>query len=165
NINVPELSRAGTQGWRQGRNGTRGGAVQRRAATTNWFHPFVFGPIEEEMARTGWSPSQTVKILQRKNPAVYKSLGKGTISRWRVTGENKWTEDTLARISAGKAITASGRTGILTPFPEITENVKQTLQGLRSSGAIVNVSIARGLLIAKITEAKRQLLTKFKVSE
>ncbi|KAF8145397.1 hypothetical protein K438DRAFT_1630194 [Mycena galopus ATCC 62051] len=85
-IDVPELSRAGTQSWRQGRNGTKGGAVQKRAATTNWFHPFVFGPIEEQMIRTDWSPSHTIKNLQRKNPAVYKSLAKGTISRWRVDG-------------------------------------------------------------------------------
>jgi hypothetical protein len=80
-------------------------------------------------------------------------------------GEKKWTQATLDRISAGKAITASGRTGILALYPEITKDVKETPQGLRAASAIVNVSIARGLLIAKITEDQPQLLTKFKVSE
>ncbi|KAJ6525350.1 hypothetical protein B0H19DRAFT_971344, partial [Mycena capillaripes] len=125
--------------------------------STNWFHPFL-------MIKADWSPSLTVKRLQKRSP-MYKSLGKGTISRWRITGEKKWTQATLDRISAGKAIPACGRTGILAPYPEITTNVKETLQGLRSAGAIVNVSIARGLLIAKITEDQPQLLTKFKVSE
>ncbi|KAJ6569933.1 hypothetical protein B0H10DRAFT_1713239, partial [Mycena sp. CBHHK59/15] len=62
-------------------------------------------------------------------------------------------------------ITASGRTGILTPYPDITKNVKDALQGLRTAGAIVNVSITRGLLLSEISDQKPELLTKFKASE
>ncbi|KAJ7659646.1 hypothetical protein DFH06DRAFT_989425 [Mycena polygramma] len=161
-MDVAETSRAAAQSWRQGWKGTKGGAVQKKAATTNWFHPFLWGPIKEEMRHSDWSPSLATKRLHTQSP-LSKTLGKGTISRWRVTGEKKWTESTTDRISSGKAISASGCTGILSPYPEITVNVKETLQGLRAAGAIVNVSIVRGLLIAQITKDKPELLTRFKV--
>ncbi|KAJ7762678.1 hypothetical protein B0H16DRAFT_1884097 [Mycena metata] len=147
-IDVAGTSRAGTQGWRDQRNGTRGGAVQKKAATVNWFSPFLFDSIDTGMRRTGWSPTAT-----------------GTISRWRVKGKNEWLPATMDKIIAGRALTASGRTGILAPYPDITNNVKETLQGLRTAGAVVNVSITRGLLIAEITQQQPQLLSKFKVSE
>ncbi|KAJ7692093.1 hypothetical protein B0H17DRAFT_1061886 [Mycena rosella] len=164
-LDVAETSRAGTQGWRDKRNGREGGAVQKKAATVNWFHPFLFGAIEKEMRRTGWSPSATVKNLQKSSP-LYKGLHKGTISRWRVKGKNEWGPATLEKIATGRAITASGRTGPLARYPEITENAKDTLKGLRTAGAIVNnvnVSIARGVLLAEIEQQQPQLLVNFKV--
>ncbi|KAJ7128500.1 hypothetical protein C8R44DRAFT_732842 [Mycena epipterygia] len=155
-IDVAGASRAGTQGWRAGRNGTKGGAVQKKAVTVNWFNP---------NATTGWSPSATVRNLQRQSPVLFKGLAKGTISRWRVKGKSEWTPATLEKVVAGRAITASGRTGILAQYPNITKNVKETLRGLRDSGAVVNVSIARGLMLAEISAQQPQILDKFKVSE
>ncbi|KAJ6449476.1 hypothetical protein C8R45DRAFT_917279 [Mycena sanguinolenta] len=162
--NVAETSRAGAQAWRAGRNGTKGGTVQKKATAANWFHPFLWGPIEKQMRRSGWRPSLAVRKLQLESP-LYKTLQKGTISRWRVRGKKEWLPVTLAKISAGKVITASGRTGILAPYPDITKNVKETLQGLRTAGAVVNVSIARGILIAEISQQQPQLLQKFNASE
>ncbi|KAJ7872859.1 hypothetical protein B0H14DRAFT_2204338, partial [Mycena olivaceomarginata] len=103
--------------------------------------------------------------LQKQSPVLYKSLAKGTLSRWREKGKAKWTAATLARITKGGAVAASGRTGILAQYPDITKNVKEMLQGLRSAGAIVNVSIARGVLLAEISAQQPDLLTNFKVSE
>ncbi|KAJ6471332.1 hypothetical protein C8R45DRAFT_763810, partial [Mycena sanguinolenta] len=48
---------------------------------------------------------------------------------------------------------------------DITKQVKETLQGLRVTGAIVNVSIVRGVLITEINQQQPHLLSKFKVSE
>ncbi|KAJ7024076.1 hypothetical protein C8F04DRAFT_1192814 [Mycena alexandri] len=164
-IDVAGASRAGTQGWRDQRNGTRGGAVQKKAATVNWFSPFLFDYIDKAMRRTGWSPTASVNYLQRENPVLFGTLHKGTISRWRVKGKDEWLPATMDKVIAGRALTASGRTGVLTPYPDITKNVKETLQGLRTAGAVVNVSITRGILIAEITQQQRHLLSKFKVSE
>ncbi|KAJ7256086.1 hypothetical protein C8J57DRAFT_1517808 [Mycena rebaudengoi] len=164
-IDVPGTSRAGTQGWRAQRNGRNGGAVQKKAQTVNWYNPFLFGHIETAMRRTGWSPTAAVNSLQRDFPNLFKSLAKGTISKWRVKGKNEWKKETMDKVVSGRIITASGRTGILTPYPEITRNVKEILQGLRVAGAVVNVSIARGLLVAEIKEQQPHLLEKFKVSE
>ncbi|KAJ7222719.1 hypothetical protein C8J57DRAFT_1253667 [Mycena rebaudengoi] len=105
-VNVAETSRAGTQGWQDKRNGREGGAVQKRAATVNYFHPFLWDSIDKQMRLTGWSPSATAQKLQRMSP-LYKGLQKGTISKWRVKGKNEWQPATLERIIQGKAITAS----------------------------------------------------------
>ncbi|KAJ6565989.1 hypothetical protein B0H10DRAFT_2358440 [Mycena sp. CBHHK59/15] len=163
-VNIAGTSRAGTQDWQAKRNGTKGGAVQKKTASVNWFHPFSFGLINKEMCLTGWSPSATARNLQCWSPP-YKGLQKGTILRWRVKGKNEWKSDTLEKIGNTRAITASGWTGILTPYPDITKNVKDTLQGLQTAGAIVNVSIARGVLLSEISGQKPELLTKFKASK
>ncbi|KAJ7247701.1 hypothetical protein C8J57DRAFT_1240641 [Mycena rebaudengoi] len=164
-IDVPGTSHAGTQGWQAQRNGRNGGAMQKKAQTVNWYNPFLFGHIETAMQCTGWSPTAAVNSLLRDFPNLFKSLAKGTISKWRVKGKNEWKKETMDKVVAGRIITASGRTGILTPYPEITRNVKEILQGLRVAGAVVNVSIARGLLVAEIKEQQPHLLEKFKVSE
>ncbi|KAJ7624176.1 hypothetical protein B0H17DRAFT_1151323 [Mycena rosella] len=79
-IDVAGLSRVGTQGWRVQRNGTKGGAVQKKAASVNWFTLFLFGRIETAMRRTGWSPTAAVQKLQRESPMLFRGLAKGTIS-------------------------------------------------------------------------------------
>jgi hypothetical protein len=163
-VNVAEISHAGTQAWRFELNGTKGGTIRKRASQVNWYHPFLFGPIDKQMRRTGWSPSATVRNLQCESP-LYKTLHKGNLSRWQVKGKNEWKDETTKKIAAGKAITASGRTGILAPYPDITKHVKEILRGLRMAGGIVNVPIVRALLIAEISEQAPQLLNQFKASE
>ncbi|KAJ6471330.1 hypothetical protein C8R45DRAFT_936767 [Mycena sanguinolenta] len=54
-----------------------------------------------------------VMLLQCDYSVLYKSLQKGTISRWRVKGKNEWSAATMEKVTAGRAIAASGRTGIL----------------------------------------------------
>ncbi|KAJ6472516.1 hypothetical protein C8R45DRAFT_1164232 [Mycena sanguinolenta] len=144
-IDVPEISRAGTQGWRMQRNGTRGGAVQKKAVSMNYFNPFLFMHIDKAMVRTGWSPTAAVDFLQHEHPVLYKSLRKGTISRWQVKGKKEWSAAMMAKVTAGRAIAASGHTGILAPCPDITNQVKETLRGLRTAGTTINVSIVRGV--------------------
>ncbi|KAJ7889710.1 hypothetical protein B0H13DRAFT_1887903 [Mycena leptocephala] len=115
-VDVVGTSRAGTQGWRAHRDGTRGGAVQKKAASVNWFTPF--------------------------DKAI-----KGTISRWRVKGKNEWTADALMKANAGKVIAATGRTGILAPYPDITKNVKETLQGDILPELVINADQAGNYLL------------------
>jgi hypothetical protein len=163
-VDVAGIYRVETQGWRKARNGSKNGTVQKMTAAVNWFHPFLFGPIDKQTRLTGWSPSHTARNLHKQS-ALHKGLQKCTISRWRVKGKDEWTPATLDKITAGKAITASGRTGILTPYPDITIKIKETLTRLRTAGAIVNVSIARAVLLAEIESQHPQLLEKFKASE
>ncbi|KAJ6460178.1 hypothetical protein C8R45DRAFT_1109067 [Mycena sanguinolenta] len=164
-IDVAGVSRPGTQRWRGKRNGTKGGAVQKKAATVNYYHPFLFMHIDKAMACMGCSLTAAVNLLQHDYPVLFKSLRKGTISRWRVKGKKEWSAATMEKVTVSRAIAASGRTGILAPYPEITKQVKETLQGLRVAGAIVNVSIVRRVLITEINQQQPHLLSKFKVSE
>jgi hypothetical protein len=53
----------------------------------------------------------------------------------------------------------------LTPYPEIIDTIMETLQGVRTSGCVVNVLIARALMIAIIKDAHPEVLDKFKCSE
>ncbi|KAJ6625719.1 hypothetical protein B0H10DRAFT_1942248 [Mycena sp. CBHHK59/15] len=46
---VATVSHAGTQGWREGRNGTKGGAIQKRVVTVNWCNPFLWNAINKDM--------------------------------------------------------------------------------------------------------------------
>ncbi|KAJ7240269.1 hypothetical protein C8J57DRAFT_1085944, partial [Mycena rebaudengoi] len=55
--------------------------------------------------------------------------------------------------------------GILMPYPEIVEEIVMTLRGLRVSGCVVNVHIARSLMIAIIGKHQLQLLQSFSCSE
>ncbi|KAJ6503720.1 hypothetical protein C8R45DRAFT_768032, partial [Mycena sanguinolenta] len=48
---------------------------------------------------------------------------------------------------------------------DITNQVKETLRGLRAAGATVNVSTVQGVLVVEINEQQPQPLLKFKVSE
>jgi hypothetical protein len=48
-VDVVGTSKAVTQGWRAHRDGTRGGAVQKKAASVNWFTPFLFTLIDKAM--------------------------------------------------------------------------------------------------------------------
>ncbi|CAK5278788.1 unnamed protein product, partial [Mycena citricolor] len=164
-IDVAGVSRAGTQGWRERRDGLRGGVVQGPAVIPNYFQPFLWNLLHKTAVQEDWSPTRIVKRLQRDHPALFKTLSKGTISRWKEKGKNEWSVDTKKKISTGGVVTRTGRTGILAPFPNITLCVKNFLIGIRQSGGIVNVSITRGLLLSEVEQQAPQLLLKFKVSE
>ncbi|KAJ7907744.1 hypothetical protein B0H13DRAFT_1618156, partial [Mycena leptocephala] len=92
-------------------------------------------------------------------------LHRGTVGKWIVPKQHRFTDAALAKISARRSLACSGRVGILAPYPEIVAKMVETLQSVRTSGCAVNVPIARGLMIAIIKDARPELLEKFKCSE
>ncbi|KAJ7197537.1 hypothetical protein GGX14DRAFT_309100, partial [Mycena pura] len=96
----------------------------------------------------------------------FEKLHAGTLSRYKVTGENKWSESTLESVKRGSVIQGSGRTGVLVKHPLIVESVKTTLQAIRAAKAPLTVSIVRALMRAEIEEEAPELLEKgLKISE
>ncbi|KAJ7905213.1 hypothetical protein B0H13DRAFT_1881222 [Mycena leptocephala] len=166
---VASLSRPQTQGWKQHQTGTLGGVVRGPTKKVFWFHPFLFALIQAALIRYDWSPSKTVEYLKRTHPALFNSpnsrLNKGTLWKWLVPKQHRFTDTALLKISTRRSLTGSGRTGILAPYPETVEAIVKMLKGLRTSGCVVNVPIARSVMIAIIREQHPELLDKFTCSE
>ncbi|THU80666.1 hypothetical protein K435DRAFT_600201, partial [Dendrothele bispora CBS 962.96] len=163
---IAELSRAGGSKWREGRNGTLGGAVQGRAQRTNWYHPFLWIHISHTMVQADWQAGYAVKILQREHPVLFRHMHRGTIWRWKKKDERTWTERTLINVRNHGTLLGSGRAGALSKFPDLINEIKSTLLDLRKSGMVVNVPIARSIMLGIIQEKCPQALTPhFKCSE
>ncbi|KAF8174360.1 hypothetical protein K438DRAFT_1474605, partial [Mycena galopus ATCC 62051] len=141
---VASLSCPTTQGWKEPRNRTRGGAVQGQVKKVFWFNPFLWALIEPTIRRCGWSTEKTVQALWRAHPVLFNQPGNrlhhATVWKWLVTG-------------------------ILTPYLEIVDEIVKTFKGLRGAGCVVNVHIARSLMIAIIGKRRPQLLESFSCSE
>ena len=163
-IDHAELSRPGSD-WKNQRNGTRGGAEQGRHQRTNWYHPFLWIPIDKAARRAGWSAKTTVAILQRELPELFSQLNRGTVHKWFMKGGKGWSETTLANVKRRHALAGSGQVGILAKYPDIVEEFKTALLGLRTSGVAVSVLTGRSILLAIIKSRKPELLLKFKCSE
>ncbi|KAJ6509667.1 hypothetical protein DFH09DRAFT_838382, partial [Mycena vulgaris] len=107
--------------------------------------------------------------LWRAHPVLFNrpanTLHRATVWRWIVKGEKRFTDNALRNIASRRSLAGTGRTGILTPYPEIVEEILTTLKGLRVSGCVVNVHIARSLMIAIIGKRRPQLLQSFSCSE
>jgi hypothetical protein len=73
----------------------------------------------------------------------------------------------LVHKDTGKRCLSSrtGRGGVLSPYPEIVETIKDKLIGLRTSGICVQRLLARSIILAVIKDKRPQLLEKFKCSE
>ncbi|KAF8153458.1 hypothetical protein K438DRAFT_1778213 [Mycena galopus ATCC 62051] len=167
---VADLSRPATQGWKKHRNGTQGGVVQNvPSQRVFWFHPFLWNLIEAALRRAGWSSAQAVTALRRSHPHLFDSdtsrLHRGTLHKWIVNGERRFTDAALRNISNRRSLVGTGRAGILAAHPEIVASIFETLTGVRASGCVVNVQIACALMIALIQKAGPELLEKFKCSE
>jgi hypothetical protein len=166
---VASLSRPTTQGWKKHRVGTQGGAVQKQAQRVFWFDPFLWAIIEPTVRRCGWSAEATVKELHRSHPILFdgpnNKLHRATLWKWIVKGEKRFTDAALRNIASRRSLAGSGRTGILMPHPEIVEEIVKTLKGLRVSGCVVNVHIARSVMIAVIGRRQPKLLDVFSCSE
>ncbi|KAL0569111.1 hypothetical protein V5O48_012860 [Marasmius crinis-equi] len=161
------VSRAGYEEWREERGGTKRGAVVGQARRTNWFHPFLWSFIERAMKHCDWSPTDTAKFLQRQNPALFSNIRRQTIGKWKEVGARQWTKKTLDCISYRHALVASGRVGALTQYPQLIGEIKTTIISLRTSGLIVNVPIARSIILGFIQQRHPEILTgsKFTCSE
>ncbi|KAJ6532306.1 hypothetical protein DFH09DRAFT_811063, partial [Mycena vulgaris] len=166
---VADLSRSTTQAWKKHRNGTQGGAVQGPSKKVFWFTPFLWAIIEPTIRRCGWSAARTVKELHRAHPNLFNGpkhkLHRATLWKWIVKGEKRFSDAALRSISNRRSLAGTGRVGVLTPHPEIVQEIVTVLKGLRVSGCVVNVHIARSVMIAIINNHRPELLASFSCSE
>ncbi|GLB39952.1 hypothetical protein LshimejAT787_0704620 [Lyophyllum shimeji] len=161
---LPELSRPHST-WKQQRNGKKGGVVKEKASRVDWFNPFLFSSIARIAPRVCFSPTMIVRHLQREQPTLYRRLHKSVVARWISKSKKDWSKRTKAKIAAGHTLKGSGRVGVLTPYPEIVDEVKKQLKGLRDSGITIDRLLGRSIFISVIRERQPQILDNFKCSE
>ncbi|KAJ3514067.1 hypothetical protein NLJ89_g2589 [Agrocybe chaxingu] len=166
-VNIAEKSRPGFEGWRDERNGSRGGAKQSRASKTNWYHPFLWVHINTAMRKADWSAAGAELILKRDYPLLFKSINRGTIWKWVLRDSPRsWSPQTLSNVTNHHSLTATGRTGVLGKHMDIVDEIKKTLKDLRVSGIPVHVPLARSIMLAIIEEKQPSILNKhFQCSE
>lgn len=167
---VANLSQPATQGWKKSRNGTQGGVVRNAPSKrVFWFHPFLWVLIEAALRRRNWSAGEAVKDLHRLHPQLFNApnstLHRGTLWKWIVAGEKHFTDAVLRSVVTRRTLVGSGRVGVLAKYPQLVEKIVTTLRDLRTSGCVVNVPIARSLMLAIITDHDPEILHGFKCSE
>lgn len=165
-VDLEEISRPGGKRWKAGQNGKNKGAVEGRHQRTNWYHPFLWTHINDIAPRVAWSPTHIARTLQRNMPRLFSNLYKGTVEKWLSKHHRqRWSKRTLKNVENHSALAGTGRVGVLTPYPEIVEEIKSKLIGLRTSGVCVNRLVGRSIMLAVIQKCKPELLETFKVSE
>jgi hypothetical protein len=164
---VVELSRSASgSGWKDVRNGRRGGTKQEQHKRTNWYHPLLWVHIDAAARKFDWSPQAIAKGLSRNHPALFSHLSKGTVHKWiSKDSKRQWSKATLENVERRHALAGSGQAGVLAKHPNVISEIKEKLQGLRKSGLTVNVIIGRAIMLAVINDRVPELLTSFKCSE
>lgn len=69
---------------------------------------------------------------------------------------------TIKNIEHRHALAGSGQTGILAKYPDIVDEIKVQLQGLRTSGLAVNILVVCLIMLVIIQQQQQQLLHDFK---
>ncbi|KAF8137675.1 hypothetical protein EV363DRAFT_1156545 [Boletus edulis] len=151
--------------WKEERNGTRGGTKQERHTRTNWYIPLLWVHIDRAAKRHNWSPQAIVNALTKEQPELFSHLNKGTVSRWIDKTQRQWSAATLLHVKKGSTLAGSGRSGILSHYPHVKDEIVQKLQTLRASGLPINVVVARSIMLAVIQSHVPELLATFKCSE
>ncbi|KAJ6448111.1 hypothetical protein C8R45DRAFT_1115497 [Mycena sanguinolenta] len=164
------VSQPATQEWRMTRNGTKGGVVKNvPSKRVFWFHPFLWALISAAVIKRNWSAGDAIKGLQRSHPQLFAAPGsilhRATLWKWIVKGEKRFTDDALKNVVNRKTIGGSGRVGVLAKYPEVSNEIVTTLRGLRTAGCVVNVPIARSLMLAIIQKRNPGILDGFKCSD
>ncbi|KAJ3730036.1 hypothetical protein DFJ43DRAFT_963250, partial [Lentinula guzmanii] len=91
---------------------------------------------------------------------------RGTVSKWIVKGGKRWTTQTLENVQRCSALSQSGRVGVLEPYPDVVEEIKDNLRGYRTSGIPISRLVARTVMLAIIQHRAPQVLQDgFKCSE
>lgn len=119
------------------------------------------------MKKADWSAGDAAKILHCESPALYTYLHHATIWKWKAKDDKRWSEKALKNVETRHALVGSGQVGALTKYPElVVAAIKTVLNGLCTSGFIVNVLIARSIMIGLIHERNPEVLTpSFRCSE
>ncbi|KAK6997237.1 hypothetical protein R3P38DRAFT_3624476 [Favolaschia claudopus] len=160
---MADVSRPYTTDWKKSRTGTQGGVVKNAPAKrVFWFHPFLWALIAAAVRRQNWSAGDAVKDLHRSHPQLFNAAGstlhRATLWKWIVAGERRFTEAALRNVVNRRSLGGSGRVGVLAKYPEVVKEITTTLPGLRASGCVVNVPIARSLMLAIINKRNPAIL-------
>ncbi|KAJ6522817.1 hypothetical protein DFH09DRAFT_809744, partial [Mycena vulgaris] len=108
--------------------------------------------------------------LRQSHPQLFDAPGsrihRATLWKWIVPGEKRFTDAALRNVQNRRTLAGSGRVGVLAKHPEVIAEIVKTLWGLRTSGCVVNIPIARSLMLAIITARNPIILADcFKCSE
>ncbi|KAK1226816.1 hypothetical protein PQX77_010198 [Marasmius sp. AFHP31] len=164
--NMAEASRPKGSSWRQGRNGKRGGVVERRHSRINWYHPLLWARIAKVAPSVSFSATLIVRILQQQDSQLYSTLHKGTVQHWLSKSGRGWSKRTLMKVNNQSVVAASGKVGVLMPYPNLVKAIVERLSDMRKSGVTVSRALARSVMIAMIRKEQPQLLNgKFKCTE
>ena len=162
---LAELSRPKGVEWKSHRNGMKGGQIQGQHERVNWCNPFLWAGIAKASSKVGWSARDIANYLHQQMPELYGGLHAGTIHKWLAPSKHGWSDATMMHVERYGHLPGSGRVGILKPFPEIVEAVKDRLVNMRKAGLPVSRKVARSVIIGIIQIQKPELLQRFKVTE
>ncbi|KAF8183293.1 hypothetical protein K438DRAFT_1599764, partial [Mycena galopus ATCC 62051] len=88
-----------------------------------------------------------------------------TLWKWIEKGKKRFTDATLRSVLSRQTLISSGHIGVLAQYPDVSEKIVMTLQGVRTAGCVVNVPIAHSLMIVIIQKHNPAILNAFKCSE
>ncbi|TFK18905.1 hypothetical protein FA15DRAFT_660328 [Coprinopsis marcescibilis] len=143
---LPTLSRPNAT-WKNNRTGKNQGVVQAKHKRINWFNPLLWTSIARIALRVGCR------------------LGKAVVARWISKTKRRWSKKTLAKAEQGASLKGTGRAGVLANYPEIVEEFKTKLLGLRSDGLTVDRLLGCSIMLALVKSRQPHLLETFKCSE
>lgn len=162
---IAELSHP-TKTWKKSRQGKKNGVVQMKYSRINWFVPFLWAPIARLAPRVAWSPTMIANMLKTQMPDLYSHLHPGTVVKWMSKrSRNRWSKKTLKKVEQGGRLKGTGRVGVLTPFPQLVDEIKTKLMSLREAGVPLDRVLARTIILALVKEREPQLLSTFKCTE
>jgi hypothetical protein len=149
--------------------GRKGKIPSRPANNTNWLTPFCWSQITIVAKQISWkmSSSAIANALKKHNPITFAGINCTTIDGWidRSGDQPQWKEKTLHRAENGNSTghNKGGRRGILSPHPEIVDEIKTRLEFLREKSAPVSLITASAIIVATILDKNPAIFShKFK---
>ena len=153
------------EAWKKARNGKNGGAIQVIHERTNWQYPLLWVQIDRAAHKVGWSSTAIVRYLHQQMPELFGKLHAATVWKWLSVSQTGWSAKTLRCVALHGHLGGTGRVGILTPYPDIVNEIKTRLINLRTAGLPVSRKLARSIIISIVQQRKPDLLTTFKCTE
>ncbi len=147
------------------RNGSKGGIFVKKRKRKDYFHPFLWCHIDRVARQCNFSATFIARILSREMPELFGNLSKGTVHGWLSKHGRRWSAQTMLNVERRRALPGKGRAGFLAKYPEIVDEVKTQLIGLRKTGISVNRVLGRSIFLAVIEEKNPRILDSFKCSE
>ncbi|KDQ54720.1 hypothetical protein JAAARDRAFT_134591 [Jaapia argillacea MUCL 33604] len=108
--------------------------------------------------RVGWSSQRIAAHLSWDMPELFANLTRAHIWKWISKSGKKWSKKTKANVARQCSLAGSRRTGILAPYPEIIDKIKDVLTSTRKPGIAINAMIACSIMILIIRKQKPELL-------
>eukprot|EP00475_Leptophrys_vorax_P025082 TRINITY_DN34_c0_g1_i13.p3 TRINITY_DN34_c0_g1~~TRINITY_DN34_c0_g1_i13.p3 ORF type:complete len:225 (+),score=64.49 TRINITY_DN34_c0_g1_i13:1699-2373(+) len=130
----------------------------------DWYTPLLWNSIVTALNSCNFSARKAVKLLKSSFPdGRFSKLAPSTVQGWfmRTTAGIIWVAKVLEKVERGKSMfqgRSSGSQQALAQFPEVVSKCIELLKACRKSGAVVNSSIARSIILGVISEKVPHLL-------